>query len=79
MSAKAYVLIEVAVGKTHDVINALEKVDGVTSVEPVTGPYDVIAVVEGEDVSAVGAVVTKGVHTTGGVSRTITCLAMQLT
>ncbi len=62
MSTKAYVLIEVGVGKTRDVITALRQVDGVTSVEAVTGPYDVIAILEGKDINSVGDLVTKGVH-----------------
>ena len=78
MSTKAYVLIEVAVGKTKDVIAALQQVEGVMSVEAVTGPYDVIAIMEGQDINSVGDLVTKGVHSISGVSRTVTCLAMKL-
>ena len=78
MGTKAYVPIEVAVGKTKDVITALQQVDGVMSVEAVTGPYDVIAVMEGKDINSVGDLVTKGVHSIDGVSRTVTCLAMKL-
>ena len=77
--AKAYVLIEAAVGKTGDVVAALKSVAGVNSADPVTGPYDVIAVVEGPDINAVGNIVTKKVHTINGVLRTVTCFAMELT
>ncbi len=77
--AKAYVLIEAAVGKTVDVVNALKSVAGVNSADPVTGPYDVIAVIEGADINAVGNLVTKKVHTINGVLRTVTCFAMELT
>jgi DNA-binding Lrp family transcriptional regulator len=77
--AKAYVLIEAAVGKTVDVVTALKAVTGVSSADPVTGPYDVIAVIEGVDINAVGNLVTKKVHTINGVLRTVTCFAMELT
>ena len=77
--AKAYVLIEAAVGKTVDVVTALKSVTGVNSADPVTGPYDVIAVIEGADINAVGNLVTKKVHTINGVLRTVTCFAMELT
>lgn len=77
--AKAYVLIEAAVGKTVDVVTALKSVAGVHSADPVTGPYDVIAVIEGADINAVGNLVTKKVHTINGVLRTVTCFAMELT
>jgi len=77
--AKAYVLIEAAVGKTVDVVTALKSVAGVKSADPVTGPYDVIAIIEGVDINAVGNLVTKKVHTINGVLRTVTCFAMELT
>ena len=77
--ARAFVLIEAAVGKTVDVVTALKAVTGVNSADPVTGPYDVIAVIEGVDINAVGNLVTKKVHTINGVLRTVTCFAMELT
>ena len=54
----------------------LHNVDGVTSVDVVTGPYDVICVVEADDLSSVGDTVTGSVHTIGGIVRTVTCLAV---
>lgn len=78
MGTRAYVLIEVAVGKTGDVVTALRRLDGVMSVEAVTGPYDVIAVMEGKDINSVGDLVTRGVHALDGVSRTVTCVVMKL-
>ena len=78
MAVRAFVLIEVAVGKTKEVVTALQKVEGVKSVEAVTGPYDVIAVVEKPDVNAVGNLVTKNIHSVGGIARTVTCLTVQL-
>lgn len=76
MGARAYVLIETSVGKTRDVALALRKVDGVKEVDGVTGPYDVIAVVEGADLTAVGNLVTTEIHPVGGIERTVTCLAV---
>jgi DNA-binding Lrp family transcriptional regulator len=78
MVVRAFVLIEVAVGKTKEVVTALRKVDGVQSVEAVTGPYDIIAVVEKPDVNAVGDLVTRNVHSISGIARTVTCLTVQL-
>jgi DNA-binding Lrp family transcriptional regulator len=78
MVVRAFVLIEVAVGKTREVVTALRKVDGVQSVEAVTGPYDIIAVVEKPDVNAVGDLVTRNVHSISGIARTVTCLTVQL-
>ncbi len=77
MAAKAFVLIETAPGKTKEVVNILTKSQGVKSVDAVTGPYDIIAVIEGEDLNAVGGLVTNKVHPVPGVNRTITCLALK--
>lgn len=76
MAAKAFVLIETVVGKTKDVVSALRHVGGVKSVDAVTGPYDVITVIEGETLNDIGEVVTSKIHPIAGISRTVTCLAL---
>ncbi|MDP2718427.1 MAG: Lrp/AsnC ligand binding domain-containing protein [Dehalococcoidia bacterium] len=78
MTTRAFILIETAVGKTKDVVAALTKVSGITSVDPVTGPYDVIAVIEGANLNAIGNVVTNNIHPIPGITRTVTCLAIEL-
>jgi DNA-binding Lrp family transcriptional regulator len=78
MAAKAFILIETAVGKTKDVIITLKKTSGVKSVDAVTGPYDIIAVVEEDDLNAVGNVVTTKIHPIEGVTRTVTCLSIRV-
>lgn len=78
MTARAYVLIETKVGKTKDVAFALRKVEGVKEVNAVTGPFDVIAVVEGTDLTEVGNLVTTGMHAASGIQRTVTCMAVDL-
>ena len=76
MTTKAFILIETAVGKTREVVTALEGLDGIASVDVVTGPYDIIAVMEAETLGSIGDIVTGKVHTIGGIQRTVTCLAM---
>ncbi len=73
---KAYVLIETAVGRNREVIASLKKLKGVSSVDLVTGPYDLIAIVEAETLSEVGDIVTAKIHPIAGISRTITCLVI---
>ncbi len=73
---KAYVLIETSVGRNREVIAALKKLKGVSSVDLVTGPYDIIAIVEAETLSEVGDVVTAKIHPITGISRTVTCLVI---
>jgi len=76
MSAKAFVLIETAVGRTKEVVSILSKMKGLTSVNTVTGPYDIIAVIEAEDLNEVGDIITGKIHAIEGISRTVTCLAV---
>ena len=76
MAAKAFVLIETAVGKNKEVTTALRELDGVKSVDTVTGPYDIIALIEGETLNDIGDLVTKKIHPTPGITRTVTCLAI---
>ena len=76
MTAKAFVLIETAVGKTKEVVAKISQLEGVKSVDPVTGPYDVIAIVEAENLNIIGDLVTSKIHPVPGISRTVTCLAI---
>ena len=76
MAAKAYVLIETAVGRAKEVAVALKKLEGVKSVDAVTGPYDIIVIAEGETLNDIGDLVTGRIHPISGISRTVTCLAI---
>ena len=76
MTTKAYLLVETAVGKTRDVASTLREIEGIDVVDVVTGPYDIIAVIAGDDMSVVGNVVTERIHTVTGVVRTVTCVAV---
>jgi DNA-binding Lrp family transcriptional regulator len=79
---RAYVLIESAVGKAN---NVSEGVKGLTfddarviSVDAVTGPFDVIALLESDDLDKLGRAITDGIQQVEGVQRTTTCLVVRL-
>ena len=76
MTAKAFVLIETSVGKSKEVVNTIRQLKGVTSVDILTGPYDVIAIIEGNNLDDIGNLVTAKIHPIPGISRTVTCLAI---
>lgn len=76
MTAKAFVLIETMVGKNKDVVTALTQLEGMKSVDTVTGPYDIIATIEGGNLNDIGNVVTAKIHPITGISRTVTCLVI---
>ncbi len=76
MTTKAYVLIETTVGRNREVIAALKKLKGISGVDMVTGPFDLIVVVEADSLADVGDVVTAKIHPIPGITRTVTCLVM---
>ena len=76
MATRAYILIETSVGKTLEVCSRLTELDGVEIVDPVTGPYDIIAIINTESLSSVGDIVTTHIHKIPGVVRTVTCLQL---
>jgi DNA-binding Lrp family transcriptional regulator len=76
MATKAFLLVETAVGRTRDVANTLRGLEGIDTVDVVTGPYDIIAVIAGDDMTVVGNLVTEKIHTVQGVVRTVTCVAV---
>ena len=76
MATKAFVLIEAAVGRSKEVMNEISQIKEARSVDMVTGPYDVIAILEADTLSEIGDVVTGKIHPIPGISRTVTCLAI---
>lgn len=82
MAVKSYVLIEAEVGTAKQValeLGALSHHSAeITSVEMVTGPFDVICLVEAENLDKLGACITDAIQTVGGVKRTTTCLTIQV-
>lgn len=76
MSARAYVLIETSVGRAKEVTNTIKSLNGVKAVDQVTGPYDIIAIIEQASLNEIGDLVTGKIHPIPGISRTVTCLAI---
>lgn len=78
MSTNAYVLIEAASDKAKNALKAIAKIPGVKMANAVTGPYDIIAFVEAPDVDALGRVVLSKIRTISGVTKTLTCVAIDV-
>jgi DNA-binding Lrp family transcriptional regulator len=72
MAIKAYVLIEAVPGASRDVAAIVQKLDGVKSASVVTGPHDVIAVVETADAKTLGDLLITKLQKVEGVAGTIT-------
>ena len=75
---KAYVLVTVRAGELRDVVKQLRKIKGVTEAHVTFGPYDAVAVVEAENLAALGDLTAGSIQPIPGVERTLTCLAVDL-
>jgi DNA-binding Lrp family transcriptional regulator len=73
---KAFVLIQVQLGKARSVAKAISNVRGVKMVHAVTGMYDVIAYLELEDMTSLSEFVVKKIQTAKGVERTHTAIVV---
>ncbi len=78
MSVHAYVLVQTDVGKAADVTRLVREIEGVVSAENVTGPYDVIALLEAGSIDEAGRLVVAKVQRIEGITRTVTCPVVNL-
>ncbi len=76
MSIQAYVLINVSEKDPRRLVEGLKELESVTSVSVVTGPYDLIAIVEAEDLTTLSHVITQEIHPIKGVERTLSCIVL---
>jgi DNA-binding Lrp family transcriptional regulator len=74
---RAYILIEALPGKAIELTNVVKGLQGVKTVHLVTGPYDVIAFVEAQDLKSLGEMIVKKIQATGCVARTLTCITVE--
>ena len=78
MTASAFILIQTEVGKASEVTTAIRALQGVTSAEDVTGPYDVIVRADAESLDELGKLVVAKVQAVPGITRTVTCPVVNL-
>ena len=76
MAKRMFLLLETAVSKDEVTVNALKQIEGVKSADRVTGPYDVIAVLEGEDLIDIGDLEARIIKLIPYISRAVTCISL---
>ncbi|TDV39838.1 Lrp/AsnC ligand binding domain-containing protein [Actinophytocola oryzae] len=74
----AYILIQTEVGQAATVAGKIAQIEGVTTAEDVTGPYDVIVRAEAENVDLLGQLVVARIQNVDGITRTLTCPVVHL-
>jgi AsnC family. len=75
---EAYVLIQVQVGRSAEVADAVGKIPGIRFAEVVTGPYDIVVRVEAAEIDGLGKLIVAKVQAVAGVTRTLTCPVLHL-
>jgi len=77
MGIKVYMLIETLAGKQPTVAEAMRALPNVSQSDPVTGPYDVISLIDVPDLNALDDLAIARIHGIDGVVRTTTCVSLQ--
>ncbi|MCH7971186.1 MAG: Lrp/AsnC ligand binding domain-containing protein [Chloroflexi bacterium] len=75
-SIKAYLLIETRAGTGNAVLDGLKSLEQTVQVDRVTGPYDIICVIETGSLDDLGEIVREHVHSMDGVTRTMSCIRL---
>ena len=78
MTVSSYILIQTEVGKASAVVDAVRGLPGVVQADDVTGPYDVIARVEAEDLDGLAKKIVMPMQEIEGITRTLTCPVLSL-
>jgi DNA-binding Lrp family transcriptional regulator len=73
----AYILIQTEVGKAAQVTDEIRMIEGVTVVDPVTGPYDIVARAEADDLDLLAKGTVLPMQDLEGITRTLTCPVLQ--
>ena len=71
---KAFVLIVVDPASTSEVFDKLCAVDGITEVFQVMGPYDIVAVIDANNLADVPALISRHIRAVHGIESTTTCV-----
>lgn len=75
---EAYVLIQTEVGKAAEVAMNLSGLSEVDSALNVSGPHDVIAEVQAQDMDDLGQLIVSKIQSVEGITRTLTCPVIRL-
>jgi DNA-binding Lrp family transcriptional regulator len=76
MASRAYVLMKTTPGFTKAIYSSLRINPTVQSVETITGPYDLIVILEAESTNEILSAVMREIRPAEGVRDTVTCLVV---
>lgn len=74
MAIRAFVLIVADPAKTMQVYDRLREVQGISEIYQVMGPYDIVAVIDADNLADIPAVISRNIRTVEGIESTTTCV-----
>lgn len=77
MPVHAYILIQSVPGQAMEALDRVRKIPEVRTAAAVTGPHDIIALVEAPDTLHLGELVANKIQQVAGVSSTLTCVIIR--
>lgn len=75
---EAYIFINASSGTLDNAAKQIYSLEGVQSVEAITGPYDAIVRAEANSTDELGQLVVSNIQKVDGVEKTLTCLIVEL-
>jgi len=76
--AIGFVTVKVQVGQVKTVLEKIRKLSNVVEAYSITGPYDIILKIEGENLEYIAKLIVTKIHEIQGVQDTITYLVIDL-
>lgn len=74
--SRAYILIETTPGAILDAVVMLRELDEIEVVDTLTGPHDIVAVVDAIGMESLGDLLAEKIATIPGVAKTTTCIVV---
>jgi DNA-binding Lrp family transcriptional regulator len=74
----AYILMEIELGKTDDVVEALRKINEATTVAVTTGGYDIVVLLETVSLEELYEITVGKIHKIQGIKETHTAVVEKM-
>jgi len=74
----AYVLMEIEIGKTDDVVEQLRQIDEATKVAVTTGSYDIVVLLEANNLEHLYELTVQRIHKIPGIKDTQTAVVEKI-
>ena len=74
----AYVLMEIEIGKTDEVVEQLRQIDEATKVAVTTGSYDIVVLLEANNLEHLYELTVQRIHKIPGIKETQTAVVEKI-